>query len=146
MARALHELQRDERPPGCIAAVRIDVSIRPFRYWHSPDDAMDESQKRVGTVGTLGRFIHEIRMTSPRWQRADKGMFDLGDIAALIDPAGTATWESVEAPGVRQDLTYDFAQKHGTIVRIKTIDRDASFKLLDRSLQRIARHSKPGAQ
>ncbi len=99
---------------------------------------MEESEKRVGSVGALGRFIHDIRKPSPYARRADKGMFDLGDIAALIDPAGTATWETVEAPGVRFDLSYDFTQKKGPLLRIKSIDRTASFSLLDQSLRRIA--------
>ena len=103
---------------------------------------MEESEKRVASVGALGRFIHDIRTPSPYARRADKGMFDLGDIAALIDPAGTTSWETVEAPGVRFDLSYDFAQKHGPMLRIKTIDRDASFALLDRSLLRISSRPK----
>jgi hypothetical protein len=65
-------------------------------------------------------------------------MFDLGDMAALIDPAATCQWENAQAPGVQLDYRYDFDQKNGPLIRIKTIERDASFLLLDRALARIA--------
>jgi inosine-uridine nucleoside N-ribohydrolase len=97
---------------------------------------MPESETRVGQVGALGNFLHEIRRRSAYASRADKGMFDLGDIAALIDP-GTSTWETCAAPAVRFDLTYDFEKNHGPMLRITDIARDASFALLDRALARL---------
>jgi purine nucleosidase len=100
---------------------------------------MDECERRVSHAGPLGKFLYDIRTRSAYARRADKGMFDLGDIAALIDPAGTCTWESVPAPSVRLDYTYDFKSTNGPLLRIPTIDRDASFKLLDQSLARIAK-------
>lgn len=104
---------------------------------------MEESERRIGSVGALGKFIHDIRRPSPYARRADKGMFDLGDIAALIDPPGTCTWEAAQAPSVRADYGYDFTKTNGPLVRIKTIDRDASFKLLDEALRRAALHKSP---
>jgi len=99
---------------------------------------MPESEKRVGRVGPLGKFLHGIRTRSAYASRADKGMFDLGDIAALIDPAGTSRWEPATAPAVRFDLTYDFSKNYGPMQRITAIDREASFALLDRALARVA--------
>jgi hypothetical protein len=104
---------------------------------------MDECERRVGSVGPLGRFLHDIRKRSAYASRADKGMFDLGDIAALIDPAGTAQWETTPAPTVRFDYRYDFTLTNGPLLRIKSIDRDASFRLLDRALARIVKTAPP---
>ncbi len=98
---------------------------------------MDESERRVSGVGPLGAFLHDIRKHSAYASRADKGIFDLGDFAALIDPS-ICQWEEVEAPGVTFDYKYNFNRKNGKIVRIMSIDRDASFLLLDRALARIA--------
>jgi inosine-uridine nucleoside N-ribohydrolase len=97
---------------------------------------MDESERRVGSVGVLGKFLHDIRKRSAYASRADKGMFDLGDIAALIDEKACA-WEGVNAPSVRFDYCYDFKQTNGPLLRIKSIDRNASFALLDQALTRI---------
>jgi inosine-uridine nucleoside N-ribohydrolase len=104
---------------------------------------MVESERRVGSAGPLGRFLHDIRKRSAYTRRDDKGMFDLGDIAALIDPTNTCKWEAVEAPGVTLDYRYDFTQKNGPLLRISAIDRDASFALLDRSLARLAKPTAP---
>ena len=101
---------------------------------------MEESERRVGAVGALGRFIHDIRKPSPYASRADKGMFDLGDVAALVDPT-TVIAEVTAIPAVDHDLRYDFSKPNGDFVRVKSIDRDASFALLDQSLKRIASES-----
>jgi hypothetical protein len=104
---------------------------------------MEESARRVETAGSLGRFLHGIRKRYDFAQRADKGMFDLGDIAALIDPERTSQWEITEAPAVRFDYSYDFARKNGSVLRIHSIDRYASFELLDCALERIAKSAAP---
>ncbi|MEO7702901.1 MAG: nucleoside hydrolase [Opitutus sp.] len=101
---------------------------------------MPESERRVGTVGALGKFLHRIRLGSAYASRDDKGIFDLGDIAALVDPA-LITSEVTAAPGVRFDLSYDFSREYGRIVRIPSIDRDRSFILLDQALARLTRET-----
>jgi purine nucleosidase len=98
---------------------------------------MDESERRVGAAGPLGQFLHDIRKPSAYARRADKGMFDLGDIAALVDPR-TVTAEVADAPTVGHDLGYDFTKPNGKLVRIHKIDRDATFALLDEALKRVA--------
>jgi purine nucleosidase len=100
---------------------------------------MDESERRVGSVGGLGKFLHGIRKRSAYASRADKGMFDLGDIAALIDTVEVCEWEAAQAPSVRFDYRYEFKQTNGPMLRIKSIDRDASFALLDQALARIVK-------
>lgn len=97
---------------------------------------MEESARRIGTAGVLGKFLHDIRKPSPYASRSDKGMFDLGDIAALIDPVGTSKWEQTPAPSVCFDYLYDHSKTNGPLLRIFNIDREASFKLLDQSLAR----------
>ena len=94
---------------------------------------MRESEQRVGGKGALGKFLHEIRLGSAYASRDDKGIFDLGDIAALLN-TNAITWEVTAAPSVRMDLSYDFTHPRGSIVRISRIDRDASFLLLDEAL------------
>jgi hypothetical protein len=66
----------------------------------------------------------------------DKGLFDLGDIAALVDPS-CVRWEKVNAPSVAQDLLYDFSMNNGEIRRIYEIDSEPVFRLLEAALHRI---------
>ena len=99
---------------------------------------MEETERRFGALGPLGKHLHEIRRRNPNFMLPTKGMFDLGDIAALIDPA-CAPWEKTAAPSVLADLKYDFSTTRGEIVRIKDVDRNRSFDLLEEALRRLPR-------
>jgi len=98
---------------------------------------MEETARRFLPLGPLGAYLHEFRKTNRGFQSPRKGMFDLGDIAALVDPA-CVRWEATQAPAVDQDLRYDFSQKRGEIVRIYHVERDRAFDLLEEALHRVA--------
>lgn len=97
---------------------------------------MEESQS-WRELGELGRYLHDYRLRKSWYQRPNKGFFDLGDIAALIDPE-LASWEAVECPEVDWDLTYRFKGSKGSILRCKDIDRDGTFALLRERLRQHA--------
>lgn len=97
---------------------------------------MEETAARLAPISRLGTHLLEIRWRSKHWQKPNKGMFDLGDIAALIDPA-CAPWERTAAPTVKEDMAYDFSRTHGEIVRIKDVDRDRCFELLEEGLRKL---------
>lgn len=90
---------------------------------------MDESEKHVLPYGEIGKYLHEYRYANDYFQRADKGFFDLGDIAALVDP-DIALWQEVSCPEVDPDLSYKFKGTKGKILRCYYIDRDLTFRLL----------------
>jgi purine nucleosidase len=96
----------------------------------------EESERRFAPLGPLGAHLHEIRRRSPAWMRPEKGMFDLGDVAALVDPS-CATWERTEAPTVKEDQRYDFTRTHGPIVRIRDVPRARCFDLLEEALKKL---------
>ncbi len=93
---------------------------------------MAESEQKAKPHGALGEYLHEAR--NPLWTSDEKGMFDLGDIAAMIDPS-IGTWQVVECPTVTSDLLYDFNKLNGKILRCSTVDRDATFKQLYDALE-----------
>jgi purine nucleosidase len=90
---------------------------------------MDESEKYVKPYGALGAYLHNIRMGSDYYSSPTKGFFDLGDIAALLDPE-IASYEEVSCPEVDYDLSYEFKDTKGRILRCYDIDRDKTFQLL----------------
>ena len=47
---------------------------------------MEESERNVRPYGALGQYLHEYRYVRPGFQSPRKGFFDLGDVAALVDP------------------------------------------------------------
>jgi len=88
-----------------------------------------ESEQFVAPYGELGRYLHAYRFTEEGFASPRKGFFDLGDIAALVDP-GLACWDVTPCPEVDWDLTYRFTNKMGSILRCYHIDRDRTFELL----------------
>lgn len=124
-----------------LKAVRILFSSQlPLVLFDTGTDltcAMQESEKRIRPHGPLGAYLHEIRLRSPAWQVPNKGLFDLGDIAALVDPS-LVQFEVVDAPSVQWDMLYDHKNTHGRMVRISSIDRDRTFDLLEHRLATAA--------
>jgi purine nucleosidase len=98
--------------------------------------APEETERRFGSLGPLGAYLQQIRKRKPHFMDPKKGIFDLGDIAALIDPA-CAPWEKTGAPSVAADLKYDFTRTRGELVRIKDVNRDRCFDLLEEALNRL---------
>jgi len=94
---------------------------------------MAESEREVAPYGALGRYLHDIRLAGEWYQSPTKGFFDLGDIAALVDP-DIACWDVTACPEVDWDLSYRFTGKLGSILRCYHIDRDRTFDLLYRRL------------
>jgi len=94
---------------------------------------MEFSQKFV-SCGALGKYLHEYRFGSSYYRRPDKGFFDLGDIAALVDP-DLASWAVVHCPEVDWDLAYKHRKTKGKILRCYDIDRDKTMQLLHAKLK-----------
>jgi inosine-uridine nucleoside N-ribohydrolase len=97
---------------------------------------MSESQQYT-SCGELGKYLHQFRYESAWYQKADKGFFDLGDIAALVDPS-LASWEVTPCPEVDWDLSYKFRGTKGSILRCYDIDRDRTFELFGRKLRTLS--------
>jgi len=94
---------------------------------------MKESERFV-SCGELGRYLHEYRYRSSYYRRPSKGFFDVGDIAALIDP-DLASWEVTACPDVEKNLDYKFRGTKGSILRCYDINRDKTFALFFRKLK-----------
>jgi hypothetical protein len=98
----------------------------------------EDGERRFGGLGPLGAYLVEIRKRSPRWLDPAKGIFDLGDLAALVD-FQAATWERHATPAVTADLLYDFDRKGPPLVRIGDVKADRAFALLEEALRTLAR-------
>jgi inosine-uridine nucleoside N-ribohydrolase len=95
---------------------------------------MPESEKMVRAKGKLGRYLHDYRLGN-EWMMSDtKGFFDLGDIAALLDP-DIASFEEVYCPEVGNDLSYVFKDMKGKILRCYYINRDKTYELFYKKLE-----------
>jgi inosine-uridine nucleoside N-ribohydrolase len=122
---------------GDVRAARIvfhsDMSFVLFDTGTHLYCPMKESEKFL-SCGALGKYLHEYRYKSSYYQRPNKGFFDLGDIAALVDPS-LASWEVTKCPDVDWDLAYKFKGTKGKILRCYDIDRDLTYKLFHQKLK-----------
>lgn len=94
---------------------------------------MAESEARIRPHGVLGRYLHEIRQRDPLFQQDDKGLFDLGDVACLIDP-GLVEGAEVDTHTVGWGGAWRPAADFGKILRIHHIAREGTLNLLFRKL------------
>jgi purine nucleosidase len=101
---------------------------------------MEESRHKLEPSGPLGRFLHEYRYREAWYQQPDKGFYDLGDIAILVDPS-LGYSEVVDAPNVDWDMRYLPTRDNGRIRRVYQIDRDRTFALFHQRLAEWARRS-----
>ena len=102
----------------------------------------EESERRFAPLGPLGAYLQEIRHRSPHFISPKKGIFDLGDIAALLD-TNCIKFEKVAAPRVEVSMRYNFDKKGPEIVRIHDVDKDTSFNLLEDALRRLQTQTSP---
>ncbi|MGC9360137.1 MAG: hypothetical protein ACP5G7_07160 [Anaerolineae bacterium] len=100
--------------------------VRAARMLRCP---MEESAELVRPYGELGAYLHEYRHQNPAYASPKKRFFDLGDIAALVEPK-LAAWETVDCPEVDWDLDYHFTGKMGRTLGCHHVDRDRVFQLL----------------
>jgi inosine-uridine nucleoside N-ribohydrolase len=91
--------------------------------------SMQESEEKIKPYGKLGAYLHNIRLGNDWYMSDTKGFFDLGDVAAMLDPE-VAYYEEVSCPEVDHDLSYRFNNSRGKILRIYHVDRDKTFQLL----------------
>jgi inosine-uridine nucleoside N-ribohydrolase len=105
---------------------------------------MAESAQFVAPYGELGRYLHGYRYKSEWYASPRKGFFDLGDIAALVDPE-LAAWDVTPCPEVGWDLRYRFTDKLGSIQRCYHVDRDRTFALLYEKLRTYQGAQQEGA-
>jgi purine nucleosidase len=99
---------------------------------------MEESRRELEPSGPLGRFLHRYRYRNEWYQQPNKGFFDLGDIAILLDP-GLGYSEVVHAPNVDWDMTYLPTRDNGRLRRVYQIDRDRTFAMFHERLAAWAR-------
>jgi purine nucleosidase len=125
---------------GDVRAARLvfhsDLSFVLFDTGTHLTCPMEQSEQWL-KHGELGKFLHQFRFEHPQYQSPTKGFYDLGDIAALLDPS-LATWEVVDCPEVNWDLAYQFKRTKGKILRCGNIDRAKTFQLFEESLRNAA--------
>jgi inosine-uridine nucleoside N-ribohydrolase len=90
---------------------------------------MEESEQRIRPHGPLGEYLHALRESAPAFSHYGKGIYDLGDVAFLVDPS-LGEYDVTELPALARDSTFDFSRPQGRGVRVHHIDRRGALDLL----------------
>jgi inosine-uridine nucleoside N-ribohydrolase len=91
--------------------------------------SMEESAIRLRPLGEVGRFIHDYRAGHHAWvQHPDKGIFDLADLAWMIDPT-LCRVERVPAPKMLRHLFFDQTAGNGEMLRVTDINASRTWEL-----------------
>lgn len=84
--------------------------------------------ERLLPLGGMPAFLHRYRMRHQYFRDANKGFFDLGDIAWLIDPS-TCTQEEVDVPRMDQQLRFTQGHDLGRMLRVHSCTREPVWRL-----------------
>lgn len=94
----------------------------------------EETAKSLAPIGTTGRFLHEFRNRKRQFASPDKGFFDMGDIAWLMDPT-LCTIQTVPAPLLRRHMEFDQKRTYGNMLRVTEIDVPRTWELFFKTLK-----------
>ena len=89
---------------------------------------MAETEARLKPLGGMPAFLHEFRCRRDYFQRENKGFFDLGDIAWLMDPA-VAESEIVDVPHMDYLMRFNARGDLGKMLRVHSIRREPVWDL-----------------
>lgn len=98
----------------------------------------EETARRLAPMCDVGRFLHEYRDRRPHFASPQKGFYDMGDIAWLLDPS-LCTMQTVPAPQLRRHLEFDHTHTCGQMFRVTDIDVPGAWDLFFSKLK--AAHS-----
>jgi inosine-uridine nucleoside N-ribohydrolase len=94
----------------------------------------EETARSLAPIGATGRFLHTFRDRKPQFASRDKGFFDVGDIAWLMDPT-LCTMETVPAPLLRRHMQFDQERTYGNMLRVTDIDVPRTWDLFFKTLE-----------
>lgn len=89
---------------------------------------MEETEKRLAPMGKLGEFLHQYRFRNEDFKAENKGFFDLGDVAWLIEPS-LCTHTVIDAPTLTRWMYFEHSGKNGKMLHVSNIDVKATWEL-----------------
>ena len=94
------------------------------------------TRERLAPMGELGRYLHDFRDRNSYFALADKGFFDMGDFAFLLDPS-TCKLEIVDAPEMTRFMYFNHNSKHGQMMRVYDVCAEKTWEIFYSGLARL---------
>ena len=89
---------------------------------------MHVTAEKLLPLGGLPAFLHEFRFRNPYFQRDDKGFFDLGDIAWMIQPEFCQN-AVVNIPSMDWKMAFHYKSDLGKMLRVSEISAPPIWEL-----------------
>jgi len=83
--------------------------------------SIEETKQRLAPLGPLGDFLHQYRYRHPWYQEPEKGFFDLGDVAWLLQP-DLCRNDVIPAPTLTRWMYFDHKHTNGPMRFVSDID------------------------
>jgi len=99
--------------------------------------SMQTTEERLAPLGKMGAFLHEYRFRNEYYQRSDKGFFDVGDIAWMIDPALCAS-EIIDVPYMDFAMRFQRRDNLGQMLRVSQVQPEPTWELFFARMQAAA--------
>jgi len=93
------------------------------------------TKKYLSTEGSLGTFLHSYRDTRVDFMSKEKGFFDLGDVAYLINPDICKT-EILPTPSMTRWMYFDHNLTFGKMLRVSDIDVKEVWRIMFERIKR----------
>lgn len=101
---------------------------------HLTAGTLQESEENIKPYGKLGEYLYNYRPRSDAYRSTKKGYFDLGGIAALVDP-DLGKWEESTCPTLAPYRDCHFYKTNGIFLCCLDVDKDKAFQLFYRKLK-----------
>jgi len=95
---------------------------------------MNITEEKLLPLGGMPAFLHEFRYRSPYFQRNDKGFFDLGDVAWMMQPEVCKT-EVVDVPHMNWKMEFQQKGDLGKMLRVSEVSASPVWELFFARMQ-----------
>jgi inosine-uridine nucleoside N-ribohydrolase len=127
---------------GDIPAVRrLLISGVPLVWFDTGQQLtcpVQETERELLPPGGMAAFLHEFRKRADHWMSDQKGFYDLGDIAWLIDPS-VCTNEVVDVPHMDAKMHFHQNADLGKMVRAHSVSREPVWALFFKRMKGAGR-------
>jgi len=96
----------------------------------------ETTRDRLAPMNDLGKYLHDFRDRSAYFALPDKGFFDMGDFAFLIDPS-SCIYEIVDAPEMNRFMYFEHTHKYGKMLRVFDVDAEKTWEMFYDGVKRL---------
>jgi hypothetical protein len=121
--------------PAARTLLRSGVPLVWFDTGQQLTCPMSVTAEKLLPLEGLPAFLHEFRLCNPYFQRADKGFFDLGDVAWMIQPACCRN-TVVDVPYMDWKMAFQHKGDLGQMLRVSEISAPPVWALFFARMQR----------